>query len=62
MLATKILGKAMDMTKPSAEKFEIGVITRDASGSVVQKRLAGGELENLLTEARVFEDIANSKK
>ena len=62
MLATKILGKAMDMTKPDANKFEIGVITRDGAGSVVQRRVEGAELQNLLTEARVFEDIEASKK
>jgi len=62
VLATKILGKAMDMTKPDANKFEIGVITRDAAGSVVQRRVEGAELQNLLTEARVFEDIEASKK
>ena len=35
ILAAKVLGKSMDMNKPSAEKFEIGVITRDASGEVI---------------------------
>ena len=34
VLAAKVLGKSMDMNKPNAEKFEIGVITRDAAGTV----------------------------
>ena len=62
ILAAKVLGKSMDMNKPSAEKFEMGVITRSASGAVVQRRIEGAELSNLLTEARVFEDAANSNK
>ena len=57
ILAAKVLGKSMDMNKPNADKFEIGVITRDAAGSVVQRRVEGAELNTLLTEARVFEDI-----
>ena len=35
ILATKILAKSMDMNRPNAERFEIGVITRDAEGKVV---------------------------
>ena len=57
ILAAKVLGKSMDMNKPNADKFEIGVITRDAAGSVIQRRVEGAELNTLLTEARVFEDI-----
>ena len=62
VLAAKVLGKSMDMTKPDPNKFEIGVITRNASGQVMQRRVEGVELGNLLTEAKVFEDIAASKK
>ena len=35
VLAAKVLAKSMDMNKPSAEKFEIGVISKDASGALV---------------------------
>jgi len=62
VLAAKVLGKSMDMTKPNPEKFEVGLITRDASGAVVQRRVEGAELTQLLTDARVFEDIEASKK
>lgn len=62
VLAAKTLGKSMDMTKPNAEKFEVGVISRDASGCVVQRRIEGAELEQLLSEARVFEDIENARR
>jgi len=44
VLAAKVLGKSMDMTKPNPEKFEVGLITRDASGAVVQRRVEGAEL------------------
>jgi len=62
ILAAKVLGKSMDMNKPNADKFEIGVVSRDASGAVVQRRVEGAELSSLLTEARVFEEIEQSKK
>ena len=34
VLAAKVLGKSMDMAKPNAEKFEIGVLQRGADGRV----------------------------
>ena len=30
IMAAKVLGKSMEVNKPSAERFEIGVVTRDA--------------------------------
>jgi len=62
VLAAKTLGKSMDMNKPSAEKFEIGVITRNAAGEVVQRTVEGAELATLLADAKVFEDIEAAKK
>ena len=62
ILAAKTLGKSMDMNKPTADRFEIGLITRDASGQVVQKRLEGAELDQMLSEAKVFEDLEKAKK
>ena len=52
----------MDMARPSPEKFEIGVVTRDATGKVIQKRVEGEELSQLLTDARVFEEIENARR
>lgn len=52
----------MDMNKPDSNKFEIGVVTKDASGQVVQRRVEGAELETLLSEARVFEDIEQARR
>jgi hypothetical protein len=34
----------MDMNKPNADKFEIGVLTRDATGAVIQRCVEGVEL------------------
>ena len=62
VLAAKVLGKSMDMAKPNAEKFEIGVLQRGADGKVQQRRIEGAELNTLLTEARVFEDIENARR
>lgn len=54
-LAAKVLGKSMDLTKPDAKKFEIGVLTFE-DGKLVQKMVEGDELNKLLDEAKVFED------
>ena len=62
ILAAKVLGKSMDMAKPNAEKFEIGIITRRADGATEQRRIEGPELSQLLTEARVFEDIEAARR
>lgn len=45
----------MDNTTPTAEKFEIAVIQNDEHGNVVQRRIEGEELNNILEEAKVFE-------
>jgi len=57
-LAAKVLGKSMDMTTPKAEKFEIGIVTRDENGKVHQRRVEGEELQKILTEAKVFEQVS----
>ena len=62
VLAAKVLGKSMDMAKPNAEKFEIGVLQRGADGQVQQRRIEGAELNTLLSEARVFEDIEQARR
>ena len=55
-MAAKVLGKSMDMNKPSADKFEIGVIKHDAKGKVVQERIEGNLLNRLLNAAHVLKD------
>ena len=50
------------MARPSPEKFEMGVVTRDAAGKVIQRRVEGEELSQLLTDARVFEEIENARR
>ena len=45
----------MDTATPNENKFEIGVITKDGAGNVVQKRVEGEELSKILKEAKVFE-------
>jgi 20S proteasome alpha/beta subunit len=34
-LAVKVLAKSMDTMKPTADKFEIGVVHKDAHGNLV---------------------------
>jgi hypothetical protein len=45
----------MDMSSPDASKFEIGVITKDSEGRIVQKRIEGAELNKILEDAKVAE-------
>lgn len=54
-LAAKVLAKSMDTNKPDASKFEIGVVTRDAEGKIVQRLIEGQELQGLLESAKVFD-------
>ena len=56
ILAAKVLAKSMDAATPSADKYEIGVITKDALGQVIQRRIEGAELNKILEEAKVFEE------
>ena len=44
-LGLKLLIKSMDISRPNAEKFEVGVLHRDAQGAVVQRNVEGAELE-----------------
>ena len=54
-MAAKVLIKSMDNATPNAEKFEIGIITRNEHGDVVQRRVEGEELNAILEEAKVSE-------
>lgn len=54
--AAKVLAKSMDTTTPNADKFEIGIITKDASGAIIQRKVEGEELRKILEEAKVFEE------
>ena len=56
VLAVKVLGKSMDIHKPDAERFEIGVITRDGDGKVVQRNVEGDELNKILEDSKVFDE------
>jgi hypothetical protein len=46
----------MDTTSPNADKFEIGILTKDATGQVIHRRVEGAELNKILDEAKVFEE------
>jgi hypothetical protein len=48
----------MDSPNPNVDKYEIGVLTKDADGNVVQRRIEGAELKKILDEAKVFEVVA----
>lgn len=43
-LAVQVLGKSMDSNAPSADKFEVGIISKDSEGNVVQRKIEGQEL------------------
>jgi len=55
VMAARVLAKSMDTATPNENKFEIGVITKDEHGQIVQKRVEGDELKRILDEAKVFE-------
>ena len=48
----------MDSATPSADKYEIGVMTKDKDGNLVQRRIEGEELKAILDKAKVFEQAA----
>lgn len=52
----------MDALKPTADKFEIGVVTKDSAGNLVQRKVEGAELEQIIVDAKVVEMKANDKK
>ena len=54
-LAVAVLAKGMDLTSPNVDKFEIGVLQRDADGNVVQRLIEGAELKALLEKSKAFE-------
>ena len=54
-LAAKVLSKSMDSHKPDASKFEIGILTKDREGGLVQRIVQGEELNKILDDAKVFE-------
>ena len=56
-MAAKVLGKSMEVNKPDSNRFEIGVVTRDNDGQIVQRRIEGAELDKILTDAKVFEEM-----
>lgn len=61
-LAVKVLAKSMDALKPTADKFEIGIVHKDDHGNLVQRKVEGAELEKIIADAKVVEMKANDKK
>lgn len=62
ILAVKVLAKSMDAMKPTADRFEIGVVTKDLEGNCMQRKVEGFELEQIITDAKIVEMKANDKK
>ena len=56
-MAAKVLAKSMEVNKPDSNRFEIGVVTRDNDGKLVQRRVEGAELDKILADAKVFENM-----
>ena len=61
-LALKMIAKTMDATTPDANRFEIGVVHRNAEGRVVQRLVEGAELDKLIVDTKVFEMMSEQKK
>ena len=62
IFACQVLGKSMDSNTPTAEKFEVAVMQKDANGNLIQRRVEGAELQKILEESKVFEAAQNSGK
>ena len=62
IFACQVLGKSMDSNTPTADKFEVCVMQKDANGNLVQRRIEGDELQKILEEGKVFETAKNSGK
>lgn len=62
IFACQVLGKSMDSNTPTAEKFEVAVMQKDANGNLIQRRVEGAELQKILEEGKVFEAAQNSGK
>ena len=57
-MAAKVLGKSMEVNKPDASRFEIGVMALDpVSKRATSRRVEGAELDKILADAKVFENI-----
>ena len=55
VLACDVLAKSMDNAKKDASQFELGVITKDSNGNLVQRKVEGEELQSLLDKAKIGE-------
>ena len=55
MLAAQVLAKSMDSNKPTADKYEIEVLQKDKDGNIIQRKIEGQELKDILDEAKVEE-------
>ncbi len=51
-LALKTLTKAMDTTAPSSEKVEVAVLTRDATGALVQRHWSAADVDAALAKVK----------
>lgn len=52
----------MDNQKPTADKFEVGVVQKNAQGKVIQRTVDGDELEKIIKDAKIHEMKAADKK
>lgn len=61
-MAVKVLAKSMDAMKPTADKFEIGIVSKDKDGNLVQRKVEGAELDQIILDAKIVEMKAADKK
>ena len=60
VLALRVLSKSMDATTPNPDMFEVGVLQKDASGDLIQRKIEGDELKHILENNKIFDE--DSKK
>lgn len=50
----------MDATSPNPDMFEVGVMQKDSTGKVIQRKIEGDELKKILEDSKIFDE--DSKK
>lgn len=59
-LALRVLAKSMDATSANPDQYEVALLHKDKAGNVVQRKVEGEELRQILVQAKIFE--ADAKK
>ena len=51
----------MDATSPNPDRYEVAILQKDQNGNVVQRKIEGEELKQIMEEGKIFEKAAQKK-